>query len=125
MSSLSLSISKENQAPKTNPDPPANPSDAVLKRIVEYVHSLAEEKMKSSNIMSKKKINGALPEGFPQETIEKALESRSDKKKWRPVLALPTEMYRTCLFPFSKVNYVKWCNNNFFGAKNKGDSNNN
>ncbi len=111
-------------APKTTPDPPANPSDAVHKRIQDYINSLAEEKMKSSNIMAKKKIAGALPEGFPQETIQKALNTRNDKNKWRPVLGLPTELYRMCLYPFAKVNFVKWCNNNFFGAKNKGESNN-
>jgi len=44
------------------------------------------------------------------------------KKKWFPVLGLPTEIYRTCLFPMAKVNYVKWCKNSFFGAKTKGDN---
>jgi hypothetical protein len=113
---------KHHNAPKTTPDPPANPSDVVYKRILEYINSLAEEKMKSSNIMAKKKITGALPEGYPEETVQKALDTRNDKKRWRPVLGLPTELYKMCLFPFAKVNYVKWCNNNFFGAKNKGES---
>jgi hypothetical protein len=120
--SVSLLNSKDHNAPKTTPDPPANPSDTVYKRILEYINSLAEEKMKSSNILAKKKITGALPEGYPEETVQKALDTRNDKKKWRPVLGLPTELYKMCLFPFSKVNYVKWCNNNFFGAKNKGES---
>ena len=120
--SLNISTNKANGSPKTTPDPPENPSDAVHKRILDYINTLAEEKMKSSNMMAKKKIAGALPEGFPQDTIQRALDTRNDKRKWRQILGLPTELYRMCLFPFAKVNYVKWCNNNFFGAKNKGDS---
>jgi len=110
------------KTPKTNPDPPANPSDAVYKRIKDYIQTLAEKKMKTSDLMAKRKISGALPEGFPEETIEKALETRNDKKKWQNILGLPTEVYKMCVFPFAKVNYVKWCNNNFFGSKNKGES---
>lgn len=120
--SLTVPNSKDTDSPKTKPEEPENPSDAVHKRILDYINELAEEKMKSSNMMAKKKIAGALPEGFRKETIQRALDTRNDKRKWRQTLGLPTELYRMCLFPFAKVNYVKWCNNNFFGAKNKGDS---
>ena len=79
--------------------------------------------MKSTDIMAKKKLAGVLPEGFSQETIQKALRSRNDKKKWRQLLGIPTELYRACLYPLAKINYYKWCNNSFFGAKNKAESN--
>jgi len=105
-----------------NPELPVNPSDAVHSRITDYIKSLAEAKMKSSNILAKKKISGVLPEGFPKEIIKKALETRNNKSTWRPILGLPTEIYRICLYPSAKVNYNKWCNNSFFGTKNKSDS---
>ena len=111
-----------NNQPKTTPDAPPNPSDAVYKRIQEYIHSLAEEQMKSKDIMKKRKLAGALPEGFPEDVVKNALKTRKDKSKWWPILGIPTEYYRICLYPFARVNYVKWCNNNFFGAKNKADS---
>jgi hypothetical protein len=108
--------------PKTNPDPAANPSDAVYKRITDYISAIAEEKMKTSDIMAKKKIAGALPEGYPKEVIQKALETRNDRKKWRQVMGLPTELHRMCLYPFARINYVKWCNNSYFGMKTKAES---
>jgi hypothetical protein len=108
--------------PKTNPDPPANPSDGVHKRIIDHIKLIAENKMKTSDLLAKKKLSGVLPEGFPEETVQKALETRNDKKRWMEILGIPTEIYRMCLYPFAKVNYVKWCNNNFFGSKNKDES---
>lgn len=114
-------LSSRYKGPKSHPDPPINPSDSVYKRIKYNIYNMAEDFMKSTNLMSKKKISGVLPEGFPDELVKKALETRNDIKKWRHMMALPTAIYRMCLYPFAKVNYVKWCNNNFFGAKNKGD----
>lgn len=120
---FNLKTFKNKDGPKTTPDPPANPSDAVFKRITENIFNLAEQKMKSTDIMAKKKLAGVLPEGFSQETIQKALRTRNDKKKWRQLLGIPTELYRVCLYPLAKINYYKWCNNSFFGAKNKAESN--
>lgn len=117
---ISMKIEFEN--PATNPPSHSNPSDAVYRRVIDYINKIAEEKMKSSDLMKKKKIAGALPEGFPEETIKKALETRDDKKKWNKIMKLPTEIYRFCLYPLTKVNYVKWCNNNFYGTKIKGES---
>jgi hypothetical protein len=108
--------------PKTKPDPPPSPADAAFKRVLDYVRKIAEEKMKSTNLLEKKKLNGALSSGYSEELIQKAKDSRQDKKKWNKLMALPTEIWRTCLYPESKVNYVRWCEGSFSGAKNKDES---
>jgi hypothetical protein len=108
--------------PSTQPDPPASPADGVYKRVLDHINKIAEERMKSSNLMEKKKQNGALPEGFPDDLIAKAEESRKDTKKWKPIMGIPVELHRICLYPYAKINYVKWCDNNFYGSKNKDDS---
>lgn len=101
----------------------SSPSDSVYKRIVGYINSIAEDSMKSSDLLSKKKIAGSLPEGYPDQTRRLALKSRDDIAKWKRILGLPTELFRLCVYPNSKINYSKWCSNNFFGSKNKRDSN--
>ena len=101
----------------------SSPSDTVYKRIVGYIYSMAQDSMKSSDLLMKKKITGSLPEGYPDQTRKLALKSRDDLAKWRRTLGLPTELYRLCIYPNSKINYSKWCNNNFFGSKNKRESN--
>ena len=119
----SIQLNADKDGPKTTPDAPANPSDAVYNRVKDYINELAEDKMKTADLMSKKKLAGALPDGFSQDTIDRALETRADLKRWRPILSIPTEMYRICVFPNTKVNYSKWCSNNFFGMKSKSESN--
>lgn len=101
----------------------SSPSDTVYKRILGYIYSMAQDSMKSSDLLMKKKITGSLPEGYPDQTRKLALKSRDDLAKWRRTLGLPTELYRLCIYPNSKINYSKWCNNNFFGSKNKRESN--
>lgn len=117
-----VSEKKKTKSPSSKPEHPPNPSDAVWARIESNIMAIAEEKMKSSDLMRKKKLAGVLPEGYPEETVKAALATRNNKKVWNPILRSPTELYRMCLYPYAKVNYVKWCNNNFFGAKNKGDT---
>ncbi len=102
---------------------PSTPSDTVYKRIVGYIYAMAEDSMKSSDLLMKKKITGSLPEGYPTQTRRLALKSRDDLAKWKRTLGLPTELFRLCLYPNTKINYYKWCSNNFFGSKNKRDSN--
>jgi len=102
--------------------PKASPADGIFKNIVKNIYSFAEDSMKSSDLLRKKKISGALPEGYPAETRKLALKSRDDMTKWKRVIDIPTELYRTCLYSNNNVNYYKWCNNNFFGSKNKRDS---
>ena len=101
---------------------PASAGDGIFKNIIKYIYSFAEDSMKSSDLLKKKKIAGALPEGYPAQTRKLALKTRDDMDKWKRIIDIPTELYRTCLYSNSNVNYYKWCNNNFFGSKSKRDS---
>lgn len=103
-------------------DTQSTPSDAVYKRILGYIYSIAEDSMKSSDLLKKKKISGSLPEGYPASTRKLALKTRDDIAKWKRTLGLPTDLYRVCVYSNSAINYYKWCSNNFFGSKNKKDS---
>jgi len=98
-------------------------SDAIYKRIVGFIYSMAEDSMKSSDLLIKKKISGSLPEGYPSKTKRLALQTRDEIDRWSRILGLPTELYRVCIYPNNKINYIKWCSNNFYGSKNKQDSN--
>jgi len=88
------------------------------------IKKFAEEKSKTSNIDAKRRLIGILPEGYPQETVERAAKIRKDRKRWNKVMMIPTELYRVCIYPSARVNYEKWCNNVFVGAKTKIASNN-
>ena len=87
------------------------------------IKKFAEMKSQTSNIEVKRRLIGILPEGYPQETVDRALKIRKDRKKWNRVMMIPTELYRMCIYPFARVNYEKWCNNVFLGAKTKITSN--
>ena len=87
------------------------------------IKKFAEEKSKTSNIEVKRRLIGILPEGYPQETVERALKIRKDRKRWNKVMMIPTELYRVCIYPTARVNYEKWCNNVYVGAKTKIASN--
>ena len=119
---LIITLSKCLGGPATNPDKIDNPSDGVFNRIQNYIIKISEHFMKSSDIMAKRKNSGILPDSFPEEMKKRAEATREDKKLWNPLLNKPTDLYRMCLYPFAKVNYAKWCNNTFLGAKKKLDS---
>lgn len=87
------------------------------------IKKFAEQKSKTSNIEVKRRLIGILPEGYPQETVERALKIRKDRRRWNKVMMIPTELYRMCIYPTARVNYEKWCNNVFLGAKTKITSN--
>jgi hypothetical protein len=88
-------------------------SDSILKRIRDIIHDLSNAKLKTHNLNVKKRIAGALPDGYPKEMIENAKRMHLDKKKWAPLMSYPTEVWRFCLFPQFKVNYKNWCVSQF------------
>lgn len=119
---LAIKEKSQKTATRNHDDEQSTATDPVYKRIVGYIYSMAEDSMKSSDLLTKKKIAGALPEGYPSQTRKLALKTRDDIEKWRKTLGLPSELFRFCIYPNSKINYNKWCNNNFFSSKNKQDS---
>lgn len=95
----------------------------MYKEVQSLIKKIADQKMKNSNIEVKRRLIGILPEGYPKETVERALKIRKDRRRWNKVMMIPTELYRMCLYPSARVNYEKWCNNVFLGAKTKITSN--
>jgi len=102
----------------------ATPFDPEFEKIEGYIFSMAENVMKSSDLKEKKKNLSSLSDGHSGTKNKLASKSREDIAKWKRLLGLPTDLYRICIYPNSNINYYKWCNNNFFGSKNKKDSNN-
>jgi len=96
----------------------------MYKEVQSLIKKIADQKMKNSNIEVKRRLIGILPEGYPKETVERALKIRKDRRRWNKVMMIPTELYRMCLYPSARVNYEKWCNNVFLGAKTKITSKN-
>ena len=88
-------------------------SDSILVRVRQLIHEISNSKLKSENLSIKKKIAGALPEGYPEEMIKNAKKMRYDKKAWSPLMSFPTEIWRFCIFPMFKLNYKTYCNNQF------------
>jgi hypothetical protein len=98
-----------------------SPSDAVHKRISNYINELSQQYMKTTDMNAKRKLTGQLPETYPESIIKEAKRMREDKHIWNFILDKPTEIYRTCLYPTAKVNYNKWCKNSFPGDIKKLD----
>ena len=109
-------------APATTPPKTENSSDSAFARLQELVGKIAENMMKSSDILSKRKKAGSLPEGYNDKAKKDAEATRDNKKEWNRLMNQPTDLFRMCVYPTSKVNYAKWCDNTFAGMKNKLDS---
>jgi len=109
----SVKIPEDPMIPKTKP------SDFVLKKIRDNIFQLAEDKMKSADIIAKARNFGVLQEGAPKDMKEKAKNFREDKTLWNPIMKNPVDIFRSCVFPSYKVNFVKWCKNAFFGKMKK------
>jgi hypothetical protein len=97
----------------------SNSGDGRYKDVQKAIFKYAKQMAKSPNMDLKRKFNGALQVGYPEDMRERAFKMRNDKKKWNKILAIPTELYRFCVHPFAKVNYEKWCENSFIGAASK------
>jgi len=108
-------------APKKAPEKP-DEKDGVIKTITgwrDLFYEVARENMKSINMRLKAKSNGILPSSDPAEMRSKAFDSRKDNKIFGNVMNIPIEVYRSCIYPFNKVNYKKWCANIHFGNAEK------
>jgi hypothetical protein len=85
--------------------------DMVLDRIRKYIYEYADKIAKKSDIKQKRKANGQLPDSFPRVMVENAKKVRQNHAYWMKILAMPTEIYRICVYPeyMFKLNIMKWC----------------
>jgi hypothetical protein len=100
----------------------ATEDNVYFNTVMFYVGKIAEQYNETKDKDMRKRMNGILGEGFPEESRLAALQQRENKSIWNPILAMPTQLYRNCIYPSSKVNYSKFCNNSYFGVKNKNSS---
>lgn len=93
----------------------------TLKTIREEIYQLARDNMKTSSVLEKEKSIGLLKKtgGYPEHMITRAKDTRKNMNIFGAVMKLPIEVFRTCVYPISKTNYVKWCNNVKFGSSKK------
>lgn len=92
----------------------SNESDAisgevVYNRIRSIIQSLAKVSMSKSNLSIKKKLVGALSDAYPKNLIEIAKKKHYDKERWKGIMAMPTKLYKFCIYPSYTLNYSKWC----------------
>lgn len=94
-------------------------SDKELEEIRINMYKYADEVSKKSDIYKKRIEIGELPDSFPDAMRRKAKKVRLDREKWNPVMLFPTAVWRMCLFPTFKINYILWCNQKLALSKTK------
>ena len=86
--------------------------DKTLGRIRDYIWEIADNMAnKNKNLLVKKLNLGILPDEYPINMKEKAKLVRKDRTMWNQVMLYPTAVWRMCIFPNFKINYVQWCTN--------------
>jgi hypothetical protein len=83
----------------------------------DYIYEMAENMVKNDSIYSKKIKNGVLGDGYPSEVIKKASSIHSDKNLWEKTMLYPIAIWRTCVFPQNKINYLSYCRQKLAIAK--------
>lgn len=86
-----------------------NSQDKELESIREYMWEIAENIDRRTNIKLKKIEAGILPDEYPEEMKLKAKKIHQDRSQWQKVMLYPTAVWRMCIFPNFKINYVSWC----------------
>lgn len=111
-----------NPEEKTNTPAVIKIPEASIKSISdlkEMVLELAREKMKSSNVLTKAKSVGVLPQNSPAHMKKRAQFSRNNLDIFGNVMSYPIDIYRSCIYPVAKINYRNWCKNVNFGHPDK------
>lgn len=80
-----------------------------MRRFRDNMKELATRRLKSENFYQKRLQSGQLPEGFPESMVKEAKKFRENKDNWKHLMAFPTEVWRGCLYPPTKMNYLSWC----------------
>ena len=105
---------QNNDEPNTYPK-----SDKLLEEIRSSIYKRAQEMSKNSSIYKKSIKIGELPDSFPDVMVKKAKQMRLDKNNWKKIMLYPTAVWRMCLFPNFKINYLQWCDQKFALSKSK------
>ena len=85
--------------------------DKTMERIRNNIYEFANllYKTDKDSINKKRILVGDLPDSFPDEMKKKAQLFRQDKSNWEQTMLYPTSIWRVCIFPSSKINYVSYC----------------
>ena len=94
---------------KTTPIEP----DKELETIRSYMIDYANELMEHPNMQRKKIDNGQLPEQYPFGLRQKAQKIHYNYKQWFSIMLYPISLFKMCIYPTFKVNYVSWCYHTF------------
>ena len=116
--SLEEDLITNDQDNQDNQDDPDNP-DKTLERIRDYMWDIAIKTDRRTNLAKKRLEIGILPDEYPSIMKNKALRVRTDLNMWEKVMLYPTAVWRMCIFPNFKINYVSWCNQNLALTKTK------
>lgn len=94
-------------------------SDKQLEQLRLDIYKIAEEVSKNSDIYKKSIEIGELPDSFPEQMRKKAKKVRLDRERWNTVMLYPTAVWRMCLYPNFKINYVSYCRQKLGLSKTK------
>lgn len=105
----------ENFQQESDPTEP----DRTLERIRDYMWDIAQNIDRKPNLIKKKILIGVLPDEYPENMKLKAKSIRKNKQTWDKVMLYPTSIWRSCVFPNFKLNYVSWCKQKLALSKTK------
>jgi hypothetical protein len=85
--------------------------DKTLERIRNNIYDYAVMLYKTDrpSIAKKRIYVGDLPDSFPEDMKKNAELFRQDRNAWDPVMLYPTSVWRVCVFPSFRINYVSYC----------------
>jgi len=81
--------------------------------------------IKNDSLYKKRIKVGSLPDGFPVEIKKKASLIHQNKAFWEKTMLYPTAVWRSCVFPDFKINYVNYCKQKLAIAKTRTKFNGN
>jgi hypothetical protein len=86
-----------------------NSTNPFMKRFRDNMKEIATKRLKSDNLYQKRLQSGQLPEGYPDSMVREARKFRENKENWKHLMSFPTEVWRGCVYPPNKMNYLNWC----------------
>jgi hypothetical protein len=94
-------------------DMPVTPSDTELTKIRDEMFKLAREQLKSPDLYKKGRASGSFSKNYNMYLRNRGKDARK-KKELFPFMMDVVEVYEFCINPvLYKVNYSKWCTNQF------------